>query len=119
MGIHNDQICPARSVPNSRKQQLRDVQKPRKLSWSVNNVGVLDDETVTRSIQNTELGSGWSIHRAQFTLGAETPAVALLVSAASVKNKSLVIKCTWQDKMGKTELVGVVYGGYREVVVPN
>jgi hypothetical protein len=109
-GMHNDQICLAKFVPNWRKQHLRDVKKPRKLSWFITNLGVFGEHPTGAAASDVESESCWSVRRAQFTLSTEIPVAALLIGAASVKNGPLVITCTWQDTVVEASLVETLVG---------
>lgn len=105
MGLHNDVLGLARFVPNWKKQFLRDVKKPRKLSWFFTNLGAFDEKPTENTNNTAGTAADWSIRRSQFTLSTEIPVAALLLGVSSVKNQELVITCTWQDTVVKESLV--------------
>jgi hypothetical protein len=102
-GVHNDTLGLARFVPNWKKQFLRDVKKPRKLSWFVTNLGVFEGPPAANEAEVKTVS--WSIQRAQFTLSTEIPVAALLIGVASVKDEGVVVTCTWQDTVVEAGLV--------------
>ncbi|KAF1968264.1 hypothetical protein BU23DRAFT_267370 [Bimuria novae-zelandiae CBS 107.79] len=105
MGLHNDVLGLARFVLNWKKQFLRDVKKPRKLSWFVTNLGVFDGKPMKNTASPGNAATEWRIRRAQFTLSTEIPVAALLLGVSSVKHQELVVTCTWQDTVVEESLV--------------
>jgi hypothetical protein len=95
-GLKNDEICLGRFVGDYQKYMREKARRPRKFSWTITNLGVLD----------TSLHPGlWSISRAQFTLSAEIPSAAVMISPISVRSGELCIACSWQDTVVDSNLV--------------
>jgi hypothetical protein len=116
MGLTDDAVGLMKFVPHWKFQFKKDVKKPRKLSWFVTNLGVLDGQheqheqheqhgNESQSTQTDLPEETWYIRRAQFTLSTETPMAALLIAAMTVKSSRLVVTCTWQDGVVEAELV--------------
>ena len=62
VGLRNDISGMSPFVPDFRKQFLRDDKRPRKLSWFLTNLGVLDGEPAkTRKVST--IAAEWSICR--------------------------------------------------------
>ncbi|PVH99917.1 hypothetical protein DM02DRAFT_415449 [Periconia macrospinosa] len=98
-GLKNDVVGLMKFVPDWRAQMKSDLKKPRKPSWIVTNIGVL---------QGKKAAGKWSICRGQFTLSTETPAAALLISIMTVRDGEMVVTCTWQDSVVEASLVECV-----------
>ncbi|KAH8721495.1 alcohol acetyltransferase-domain-containing protein [Phaeosphaeriaceae sp. PMI808] len=105
MEFHDDSVGLMKFVPDWRVQFRKDVKKPRKLSWFITNLGVLDGQAKTSSPQGNDSEEAWAIRRAQFTISTEIPVAALLITAMSVKDAELVLTCTWQDTVVEPSLV--------------
>jgi hypothetical protein len=105
-GLKNDSIGLMKFVPDWRAQFRSDAKKPRKLSWFISNLGVLDGKAAPNTDAPTEgLKDLWSIRRAQFTISTEVPVAALLFTAMTVKDEQLVVACRWQDTVVEANLV--------------
>ena len=106
-GLKNDEICLGRFVKDWRAQMVEKAAKPRKLSWLVTNLGVLDGGPTSDSTSAT---GGWSIQRAQFILSAEVPGAAIVFSPISVANQGLCVTTNWQEGIFDTGFGDQVVG---------
>jgi hypothetical protein len=104
IGLKNDSVGLMKFIPDWKAQFKGDVKKPRKLSWFVTNLGVMNGKPESQGEGVNTSEEEWSIDRAQFTLSTETPVAALLIAAISVKDGKLVITCTWQDTVVEASL---------------
>ncbi|KAI1205310.1 uncharacterized protein F4807DRAFT_471162 [Annulohypoxylon truncatum] len=88
LGAKNDHVGLMRCVPG-RQRRMRDAERrPREVSWSVANLGVIDGEIE---------GRPESIKYAQYTSSAEASGAALVVSLVTVKETELCVTMTWQQ----------------------
>ncbi|RYP70117.1 hypothetical protein DL771_005629 [Monosporascus sp. 5C6A] len=93
-GVKNDQVGLMKLVGDWRAQLKGKAEKPRRLSWSVTNVGVIEGRCATSLAAQDKR---WSIRRAQLGVSAEVPGPALFISALSVAGERLTISCSWQE----------------------
>ncbi|KAF2651821.1 hypothetical protein K491DRAFT_719472 [Lophiostoma macrostomum CBS 122681] len=110
MGLRNDMVGLMKLVPDWRKRHMKDMEKPRALSWFLTNLGLFEELPASLSSESYDPKSNWAIRRAQFTASAEVPLSALLLAVASVRNGDLVITCSWQDTVVETSLVERLVG---------
>jgi hypothetical protein len=94
-GVKNDAISVMKFVGDWRSQQEAECRKPRKLSWLVTNIGVLDRQCGDAS--GDEEANSWSIQEAEFVLSADVPSAALCLSVISVEGGSMSVTCSWQE----------------------
>lgn len=105
MGLKDDQTGLMKFIPDWRVQFKRDAKKPRKLSWFVTNLGVIDGMPVEHATSGGTPVPIWSIRRAQFTISTETPGAAIWIAAITTRNEGLVLTCTWQECIVQESLV--------------
>ena len=111
-GVRNDIVGLIRFVTDWRTQLREMAQKPREHSWIVTNLGVLDGAAPPQPQSEGANGDGegdsesssryWSIDHAEFVLGSEVSAAALLISPIAVKGRDLVVAISWQDCVVET-----------------
>ena len=92
-GLHNDLIGIMKLVSDWRTQQKGEMHRTRYLSWLVTNLGVLDGKTGDAAQRE----GGWSLHRAELILSAETPSAAFSASLMTVKDGDMCVTCSWQE----------------------
>lgn len=107
MGLRNDMIGFMKPIADWRAEMSRAVLKPRRASWVVTNLGVLDSHSSNAGLDKTSGSSSsssanhfdqeWSIREAQFVLSANVPASALSISPVAVKGRSLCVTVSWQE----------------------
>jgi len=90
-GLKDDLVGLMKFISDWREEVTNETRKPRKYSWFVTNLGVLDGNQATKE------GDAWSICRAQFSLSAEVPAAAIQISPMTVAGGLLCVACSWQD----------------------
>ncbi|KAL1594546.1 Alcohol acetyltransferase [Paraconiothyrium brasiliense] len=91
-GLWNDLIGVMKLCSNWLTQQESEAHKTRYLSWLVTNLGVIDGRSGLVDRQD-----GWSLRWAELLLSAEIPSAAFSVSMMTVKERDLVVTCSWQD----------------------
>ncbi|KAK3484770.1 alcohol acetyltransferase-domain-containing protein [Neurospora hispaniola] len=98
-GLENDMIgFVSRGVSDWRKQLQEEVQRPRKSSWVVSNLGAVEGKPFcTLEEGQEEKEDGWSITRISMTLCANVVASAFGIAVASVKGGDLVVSVSWQE----------------------
>ncbi|KAK8080851.1 alcohol acetyltransferase [Apiospora hydei] len=108
-GFDNDIIGFWQVIDDWNTQLLEEARRPRRSSWVVTNLGLIDGTPTLSSSALPDAGeptltgvadrmeSGWSIIRAQFLMGANVGASALGISTVAVKGGDLVVTCSWQD----------------------
>ncbi|PNY25140.1 Uncharacterized protein TCAP_04921 [Tolypocladium capitatum] len=90
-GTRDNVVGLMRFVPDWRAQMRELAGKPRRSSWVVTNIGVLDGAP-------DGAGAGrWTVERALFSLSAEAAGAAIRLCAMSVKGKELCVDFSWQD----------------------
>lgn len=104
-GLRDDMIGLTKLVPDFRIQFKGDVKKPRKLSWTVTNIGAMDARPKEASGTAEKEHADWSITRSQFTNSVEVPSGAIMISVVSVKGGALVVTCTYQKGVVKDDLM--------------
>ncbi|KAI1388092.1 alcohol acetyltransferase-domain-containing protein [Hypoxylon trugodes] len=99
--VENDELGLMSLLSNYRTLVKDKMKKPRTESLLVTNLGVIDGGDSPPSDGNgvaaTEESGKWTIERAIFSLSAESPTAALIVSPMSVKGKELYVGTSWQD----------------------
>ena len=105
-GTYNDLIGIMKLCPNWITQQKDEMRRMRYLSWLVTNLGVFDGEP---GAGNGTDGK-WSLRRAELILSAETPSAALSVSIMTVKDREMVLTCSWQECVVDADLVEGLMG---------
>ncbi|KND88328.1 hypothetical protein TOPH_06933 [Tolypocladium ophioglossoides CBS 100239] len=91
LGTRDSMVGLMKFVPDWRAQMREHAWKPRRTSWVVTNIGVLDGDT-------DGAGAGrWTIERALFSLSAEASGAAIHLCPISVKGKDLCVDFSWQD----------------------
>ncbi|KAK1143238.1 Alcohol acetyltransferase [Aspergillus melleus] len=106
-GLRNDMIGFMKPIADWRAEMSRAVLKPRRASWVVTNLGVLDSHGSNVDLEKAPGGSSgsssgdqndgkWCIREAQFVLGANVPAAALSISPIAVKGGSFCVTVSWQ-----------------------
>ncbi|TVY84149.1 putative alcohol acetyltransferase FCK4 [Lachnellula suecica] len=89
-GLRNDLIGIFKHVKDWH-QIMRDLaNKPRRFTWLVTNVGVLDGK-------KSNDDQKWSIERAQFGVSADIPAAAIAFSPISVAGRGMCVSADWTD----------------------
>lgn len=91
LGTRDNMVGLMRFVPDWRAQMSEQAGKPRRTSWVVTNIGVLDGDP-------EGVGAGhWTIERALFSLSAEASGAAIHICPISVLGKELCVDFSWQD----------------------
>jgi hypothetical protein len=101
-GLKNDMNGFAQVIGDWRAQLSEEARRPRRTSWVITNLGLIDgspaiSSTAADASPSSELESSWSIARAQFILCANVVASAIGISTAAVRGGDLIITCSWQD----------------------
>ncbi|KAJ4382536.1 Alcohol acetyltransferase [Neurospora sp. IMI 360204] len=103
-GLENDMIgFLSRGVSDWRGQLQEEAKRPRKSSWVVSNLGVVEGKGED---------DGWCMTRMSMTLCANVVASAIGITVASVKGGDLVVSVSWQegvvdDKVGDAFVVAM------------
>ncbi|KAJ4305630.1 Alcohol acetyltransferase [Kalmusia sp. IMI 367209] len=95
-GLHNDMNGFAQVVSDWRAQLSEEARRPRRTSWVITNLGLIDGNS-TDSSHSIDQIDAWAITRTQFIMCANVVASAIGVSTAAVKGGDLIITCAWQD----------------------
>jgi hypothetical protein len=88
-GVKNEQIGLMKFVADWRTELEDKATKPRQLSWTVTNIGMMDNG-------KPEPG-GWALRRAQLGVSAEVPGPTMFIAPMSVAGEQMSVSCTWQD----------------------
>ncbi|KAK3291705.1 alcohol acetyltransferase-domain-containing protein [Chaetomium fimeti] len=101
-GVKNDVNGFAQAVDDWRAQLSKEALRPRRCSWVISNLGLVDGSPGPVSSRADDSGtkpeaSAWSATRAQFIMCANVVASAINVSTVSIKGGDLVVTCSWQD----------------------
>ncbi|KAI0103937.1 hypothetical protein GGR51DRAFT_522942 [Nemania sp. FL0031] len=97
-GLKNDMIGYWCLIDDWRAQLREEARKPRRTSWVITNVGLIDGRpTQADDAQERGLRHTWSCTRAQLIMCANVVSSAFGIATASVKGGDLIITCTWQD----------------------
>lgn len=94
-GLNNDMNGFAQVVGDWRAQLSEEARRPRRTSWVITNLGVIDGNP--EPLVPGPQGEDWEISRTQFIMCANVVASAIGISTAAVKGGDLVITCAWQD----------------------
>jgi hypothetical protein len=94
-GLENDMNGFAQAVCDWRAQLSEEACRPRRSSWVITNLGVIDGSN-SDCHQQLE-ASSWAITNAQFIMCANVVASAITVSTVAVKGGDLTVACAWQD----------------------
>jgi hypothetical protein len=92
-GVKNEPVGLMKFVPDWRPELREKAEKPRQLSWTVTNIGVMDNG----KRESSEAQTGWSLRRAQLGVSAEVPGPAMFIAPMSVAGEQMCVSCTWQD----------------------
>ncbi|KAG9255520.1 alcohol acetyltransferase-domain-containing protein [Emericellopsis atlantica] len=95
-GFKDDIMSLMGLVGDWRSEVTRSMKKPRRESWQVTNLGVIDGHGGSAE-------GGWHISRAMFSLSAELCRSLFILSCFGVKGGEISVDITWQD--GLNELV--------------
>lgn len=103
-GLENDMIgFLLRGVSDWRRQLQEEAKRPRKSSWVVTNLGVMEG-TPSKSLVAKHIGdseeaqdASWSVTRASLILCANVVASAFSIAVASARGGDLVVSVTWQE----------------------
>ncbi|POR37252.1 Uncharacterized protein TPAR_02547 [Tolypocladium paradoxum] len=91
LGTRDNMVGLMKFVPDWRAQMREHVGKPRRSSWVVTNIGVIDGDPDGAGAAH------WTIERALFSLSAEASGAAIRLCPISVKGKELCVDFSWQD----------------------
>ncbi|KAI1390654.1 alcohol acetyltransferase-domain-containing protein [Hypoxylon trugodes] len=109
LGVKNDVVGAMKFVNDWISQQKKVARRPRQSSWMITGLGVLDgggsqsahvvDDigSLDNGKQDQDQTGVWKLRRAQFALGAETLAAALMVSPMTAAGEQLCVGGSWQD----------------------
>ncbi|RSL68758.1 hypothetical protein CEP53_002452 [Fusarium sp. AF-6] len=92
LGLKNDLVGLMGLVGDWDKYHKDELKKPRKASWLVSNVGVIDGQN-----NGDDDTSRWTIERSKFSLSACVVGAMFNIGVISVKGKDLYIDLSWQD----------------------
>lgn len=101
-GLKNDMNGFAQVVGDWRAQLSEEARRPRRTSWVITNLGLIDGSPAIPSSASDlspkpEPEPTWSITRTQFIMCANVVASAIGLSTATVKGGDFIITCAWQD----------------------
>ncbi|KAI8712031.1 hypothetical protein NCS52_01468300 [Fusarium sp. LHS14.1] len=91
LGLKNDLVGLMGLVGDWDKYHKDELKKPRKHSWLVSNVGVINGHN------DGDEASLWTIKRSKFSLSACVRGCIFNIGVISVKGKDLFIDLSWQD----------------------
>jgi hypothetical protein len=98
-GTRNDMIGISQSVEDWTAQLQMDMQRPRRASWVITNLGIFDGTPpghASPSCGDARPGM-WSISRANFALSANVVSAALGIAIVTIRQGELALACSWQD----------------------
>ncbi|KAJ4267068.1 Alcohol acetyltransferase [Fusarium torreyae] len=95
-GLTNNLVGLMKLVPDWHEFHKNQEKKSRGTSWTVTNIGVVDDHPDADATKVRE-EDAWSVARTRFTLSADVAGSAIQMSAVSVKGGDLSIEISWQD----------------------
>ncbi|KAJ5883741.1 alcohol acetyltransferase domain-containing protein [Penicillium subrubescens] len=103
-GTTNDMIGFSLAVQDWRAHLGEEVQRPRRTSWVITNLGEIDGLPHGKGRPSALPGpsnpldrSTWSITDTEFVMGANAVSSAICVALAAVRGGDLVLSCSWQD----------------------
>ncbi|KAI1404037.1 alcohol acetyltransferase-domain-containing protein [Hypoxylon fuscum] len=103
-GLNNDMVGFWRIIGDWRAQLSEEARRPRRTSWVITNLGLIDDSPSSTSSSpyaaqsaKPDSDSNWSITRTQFIMCANVVSSAIGISTATLKGGDLIVTCTWQD----------------------
>lgn len=103
-GLENDMIGFWQAIGDWRAQLSEEARRPRRTSWVITNLGLIDDSPNatpfspdTALSSKPESGSTWSITRTQIIMCANVVSSAIGISTAAVKGGDFIVTCAWQD----------------------
>ncbi|KAH8815575.1 alcohol acetyltransferase [Xylogone sp. PMI_703] len=91
--------------------------KPRKSTFEISNVGVLNPLPSSSSLSSAAEETLWTISRDIFTQCASVTGEALCISVASVDGGPLAISFNWQEGVVEAQLVEDVMGKIEKMLV--
>ncbi|KAL1870742.1 Alcohol acetyltransferase [Diaporthe australafricana] len=95
MGLRDDIVGVMRFVGDWQQEMASAARRPRRHSWWITGIGVMDGTAKADSGHSDE--NSWAIQRAQFALSTETTAAAINISPLTVAGERLCVTGSWQD----------------------